>query len=230
MVDKYTVFTEECEIYYITIVMCPNRKIEWFKNRGFTQQQVKQIQMLVLKRWTESFQDTVSIPASTAHNEESRRRGWLKKADEPTTSTTPYDHITTYLKEPLVASNVITAAGGYTKWWHMSQSNRPTISKMALTYVTTPGKCLFTSTERSFIPFVASSIDAERAFSIGRRQINFMQHNMSSTSFRGKMASGSWSGTPLDPGIAAAAKVIHDSISPRPKATAQSDSESESDA
>ena len=45
----------------------------------------------------------------------------------------------------------------------------------------------------------ASSVDAERAFSCGRLQVNHLQHNMSSQTFKAQMAVGSWSGTPLMP-------------------------------
>ncbi|KAH6884044.1 hypothetical protein BKA70DRAFT_1062756, partial [Coprinopsis sp. MPI-PUGE-AT-0042] len=58
----------------------------------------------------------------------------------------------------------------------------------------------------------ASSVDAERAFSVGRRHVNFMQHNMSSTSFRSKMALGSWINTPLYPEIEAAASIIEEGM------------------
>ncbi|KDR72414.1 hypothetical protein GALMADRAFT_41546, partial [Galerina marginata CBS 339.88] len=47
----------------------------------------------------------------------------------------------------------------------------------------------------------ASSVDAERAFSTGRRQVNFMQHNMSSQTFQARMAVGSWAKTPMYPGL-----------------------------
>ncbi|KAF6749031.1 hypothetical protein DFP72DRAFT_793855, partial [Ephemerocybe angulata] len=55
MIHKYTVFTEECEIYYIAIVMCPDRKLDWFKARGYTAAQIKNIRTMVVKRWTEAY-------------------------------------------------------------------------------------------------------------------------------------------------------------------------------
>ncbi|KAH6894755.1 hypothetical protein BKA70DRAFT_1117378, partial [Coprinopsis sp. MPI-PUGE-AT-0042] len=58
----------------------------------------------------------------------------------------------------------------------------------------------------------ASSVDAERAFSVGHRHINFMQHNMSSTSFRAKMALGSWFNTPLFPGLKKASRIIEEAM------------------
>lgn len=60
---------------------------------------------------------------------------------------------------------------------------------------------------------LVSSIDTERAFSIGRRQLNFMQTNMSSQSFRAKMAIGSWEKTPLFPGVDAIAGMLQQKMS-----------------
>ena len=51
-------------------------------------------------------------------------------------------------------------------------------------------------------------MDAERAFSTGRRQVNFMQHNKNSQTFKAQMALGSWARSPLFPGIKAVSKII----------------------
>ncbi|KAF8984859.1 hypothetical protein BDQ17DRAFT_1260506 [Cyathus striatus] len=42
-----------------------------------------------------------------------------------------------------------------------------------------------------------SSVDCKRAFSSGHLQINHLQHNMSSQTFKAQMAVGSWAKTPL---------------------------------
>ncbi|KAF9233124.1 hypothetical protein BU15DRAFT_54315, partial [Melanogaster broomeanus] len=55
---------------------------------------------------------------------------------------------------------------------------------------------------------IASSTDVERAFSDGRRDVNFMQHNTSSQTFKSEMAVGSWDGTPLFPDIRRAVQII----------------------
>ncbi|KAJ6492446.1 hypothetical protein C8R47DRAFT_925479, partial [Mycena vitilis] len=48
-------------------------------------------------------------------------------------------------------------------------------------------------------PPSASSVDAERAFSGGRLQVNHLQHGTSSQTFKARVALGSWLGTPLMP-------------------------------
>jgi len=42
-------------------------------------------------------------------------------------------------------------------------------------------------------------VDAERAFSAGRRQVSFLQHNMNSQTLKAQIAVNSWSKTPLWP-------------------------------
>jgi hypothetical protein len=54
----------------------------------------------------------------------------------------------------------------------------------------------------------ASSVDAERAFSDGRLQVNHLQHNMSGQTFKAQVALGSWSKTPLMPGLKMATDII----------------------
>ncbi|EJD07935.1 uncharacterized protein FOMMEDRAFT_71930 [Fomitiporia mediterranea MF3/22] len=54
----------------------------------------------------------------------------------------------------------------------------------------------------------AMLVDAEQAFSIRQCQINFMQHNTSSDTFRAQMAVSSWDGTPLFPHFKDAINII----------------------
>jgi hypothetical protein len=48
---------------------------------------------------------------------------------------------------------------------------------------------------------VASSVDAERAFSGGRLQVNHLQHGTSSQTFKAQMAVGSWVGSDIFPAL-----------------------------
>ncbi|KAH8108920.1 hypothetical protein DFH11DRAFT_1818298 [Phellopilus nigrolimitatus] len=70
--------------------------------------------------------------------------------------------------------------------------------------------------EESYKIKSASSVDAERAFSKGRRDINFMQHNMSSQTFKARMAVGSWDGTPLFPAVDNAIDILEEKIPHNP--------------
>ncbi|KAF9789385.1 hypothetical protein BJ322DRAFT_979932, partial [Thelephora terrestris] len=54
----------------------------------------------------------------------------------------------------------------------------------------------------------ASSVDAERAFSGGRLQINHLQHGTNSQTFRAQMAIGSWVGSDIFPSLEPFEKII----------------------
>ncbi|KAJ6600178.1 hypothetical protein B0H10DRAFT_1647160, partial [Mycena sp. CBHHK59/15] len=54
----------------------------------------------------------------------------------------------------------------------------------------------------------ATSVDAERAFSSGRLQVNHLQHQTSSQTFKACVALGSWISTPLMPSSSDAAAIM----------------------
>ncbi|KAF8494903.1 hypothetical protein F5888DRAFT_1795030 [Russula emetica] len=55
LIDKYSIFTSDCKLYQIAIMMCPNRKLKSFKDHGQTAAQIKKIKKMVVKRWEESY-------------------------------------------------------------------------------------------------------------------------------------------------------------------------------
>ncbi|KAF9441873.1 hypothetical protein P691DRAFT_851402, partial [Macrolepiota fuliginosa MF-IS2] len=71
---------------------------------------------------------------------------FARKVDS-TKSALPADHIQTYLKEPIIPTNVIQDAGGYMKWWHTAANNQPTVAKVALDYCSAPGVFQFLCNE-----------------------------------------------------------------------------------
>jgi hypothetical protein len=77
---------------------------------------------------------------------------------------------------------------------------------MALDFLSAPGM-LYLSKFTCIIFLIiilASSVDAERAFSGGRLQVNHLQHAMSSQTFKARVALASWVNTPfLPPGTPA---------------------------
>jgi hypothetical protein len=54
----------------------------------------------------------------------------------------------------------------------------------------------------------ASSVDAERAFSVGRLEVNHLQQNTSPQTFKAQIAVGSWARTPLYPGLSETVKIV----------------------
>ncbi len=74
LIDKYSTFAQDCDIYLIAIgeilllyiqyqllksssydtVMCPDRKLKWFKDHGRTARQIKDIEKMVVAKWNDS--------------------------------------------------------------------------------------------------------------------------------------------------------------------------------
>ena len=72
---------------------------------------------------------------------------------------------------------------------------------MAIDFLSAPGTKSYESIFHANLNEwkLASSVDAERAFSGGRLQVNHLQHNVSSQTFKARVALGSWVNTPLLP-------------------------------
>ncbi|KAK6992134.1 ribonuclease H-like domain-containing protein, partial [Favolaschia claudopus] len=75
IVGKYYALTDDCEVYRIAIVMCPDKKMEWFnRNDGWVEADRKEADRIVRLRWSESYapkvspttQATVDAPAPPA--------------------------------------------------------------------------------------------------------------------------------------------------------------------
>lgn len=96
-------------------------------------------------------------------------------------------------------------------YWEQARTRRPKPSQMALDFLSAPGvlpsmQFLVPGSKLLFI--LVSSVDTERSFSGGCLQVNHLQHNMGSNTFRAQMAIGSWDRTPLLPDITEIVKMI----------------------
>lgn len=43
--------------------MCPNKKLQWFKDHGWQPEAIEAVRQLVIQRWTESYQPTSALSA-----------------------------------------------------------------------------------------------------------------------------------------------------------------------
>ena len=79
--------------------------------------------------------------------------------------------------------------------------------------------------------FIASSVDAERAFSVGRLEVNHLQHNTSPQTFKAQVAIGSWAKTRLYPGLSATINIVekHMKADGQPRIQENSDKTNETD-
>jgi len=128
-------------------------------------------------------------------------------ATEPEENQDP-DTIATYLADPVIRLSTIKEAGGIIKYWHQAIEQRPRLAKMGLDFCSAPGKCNNSHFCFYSDTLLASSVDAERAFSVGRLEINHLQHNTSPQTFKAQVAVGSWAKTPLYPGLSETIKIV----------------------
>ncbi|GBE85907.1 hypothetical protein SCP_0804310 [Sparassis crispa] len=180
--NKYYALTDECEAYRISIVMCPDKKLDYFMKRGWSPEDVEDAKKLVIKRWEETYKPSLGVTISVAPALVAMRGSeWLTPAVvEP---VRPIDSIYTYLEDPVLSASAIQLIGGVMEYWYNAEQCTPHLAAMGSDFCSAP----------------TSSTDAERAFSDGRREVNFMQHNTLSQTFKASMAVGSWDGTPLLP-------------------------------
>ncbi|QRV73566.1 hAT family dimerization protein [Ceratobasidium sp. AG-Ba] len=192
--EKYLGAIEECDIYVISVVMCPDRKLQWFADRGYD---TKGIRAQAVQRFKERYALKAKNNDNDTNSLLDKGRGniWTQSHSSSATASTyrtNNDCIEAYFNSPCISSDIIAQHGGMLGYWHHELKRRPAVAQMALDYLTAP----------------ATSVDAERAFSGGRLTINHLQHQMSVQTFQAQMAIGAWFGTPLLPDISYATRII----------------------
>ncbi|KAG8770443.1 hypothetical protein FRC12_004249 [Ceratobasidium sp. 428] len=180
VLEKYMNLFEDSEVYWIALVMCPDRKLQWLNDNGYEQSDVNTVRNLVVHRFNTMY-PALHTPSSELADGDSDDE-WSLKPRRATVSSSELDSIEKYLATEPLSPEVYEESGPLTYWQsQMASGCRPRLAEFAISYLTAP----------------ASSVDAERAFSCGRLTIGHLQHNMSPESFCAKMALRSWYGAPL---------------------------------
>ncbi|KAF8799449.1 hypothetical protein BYT27DRAFT_7029566, partial [Phlegmacium glaucopus] len=108
LINKYMDLTWDCEIYVIALVMCPDQKLQWLKDR-VSSEWLKEIKKLVVNRWSKSY--------ASAQSQIPEKSKWAAPTSSGS-SKYPLDSIQAYFAESIVPSHLITEAGGYMKYWY----------------------------------------------------------------------------------------------------------------
>ncbi|KAG8903891.1 hypothetical protein FRC01_008939, partial [Tulasnella sp. 417] len=186
--EKYFSLARECDIYEISLVLCPDKRLGYFRTQG--SMDIPRLRNKCISGF-KRFNPTPATTTSTA-SESHQAPSMPSLSNYASASvwalshsyTSGYtldegeeqpDSIEAYLDEPATPKAAIAAAGGLLCWWESQRKRRPNLTRMALAYLTAP----------------ATSVDAERAFSEGRLSVNHLQHNLAPDTFRAKMAIGS---------------------------------------
>ncbi|KAG9081574.1 hypothetical protein FRC06_005502 [Ceratobasidium sp. 370] len=200
--DKYMHLFEMSGIYWVALVMCPYYKLQWFKDRGYSNADIAAVKGLVhsMFDWMSGSlatpQDSQDSDALDSGYKPTLIDDWLSD-DEMSSDTSQYcgDTIESYLSSTLVSKEALRREG-LLEYWKKQQKKTPRVAGFALGILSAP----------------ASSVDAERAFSGRRLTINHLQHSMSELTFEAKMAVGSWFQTPLLLSVDTAAAILEDKV------------------
>ncbi|KAI5823657.1 hypothetical protein K523DRAFT_344161 [Schizophyllum commune Tattone D] len=64
MTNKYFSMTSECEVYRIAIALSPDKKLQWFRDRDWDEDEIESVRKLVVDRWEKSYAARPSDAAS----------------------------------------------------------------------------------------------------------------------------------------------------------------------
>ncbi|KAF8990539.1 hypothetical protein BDQ17DRAFT_1255722, partial [Cyathus striatus] len=55
VLEKFSIFTNDCDVYLIAIVMCPDCKLKWFKDNGCRPSEIRDIKTAVIDYWKKKY-------------------------------------------------------------------------------------------------------------------------------------------------------------------------------
>ncbi|KAJ7720701.1 hypothetical protein B0H16DRAFT_1335916, partial [Mycena metata] len=119
--EKYISLTEECEVYSIAIVMSPDKKLDWFRRRQWTSDDIERVKNLTIERWEESY----------------------KMFSKAASTTSPTNEASTSTSTEGVSFKGVPAFKPATKGWLVSPAVRP--EKKKVNHYFLAGKCCLTS-------------------------------------------------------------------------------------
>nr|GAT45667.1 predicted protein [Mycena chlorophos] len=187
ILGKYYALTDDCPAYSHAILMRADKKLQYFrKNPDWKDGDIEQMLQSAKEHWNEDYPDSEPIAPPKPTKKKAKKYASHVQDVVDLENSTPdpsEDTLDAYLNAPLVSAEEIKKAGGHCQYWEEEAKQRPRLAKFAIKYLSAP----------------ASSVDAERAFSNGRLQVNHLQHGMSSQIFKARVALHSWDGSPFFP-------------------------------
>ncbi|KAF8687108.1 hypothetical protein RHS03_09994, partial [Rhizoctonia solani] len=113
--NKYMGLFTESEVYWIAVVMCPDRKLQWLCNNGCSEADISQVFSMVAARFNSlhpspSMLDTPATTEKTSDKLDIEDE-WLFSEKPSTTSGLQLGSIESYLRTEPISSEVIRLAG-----------------------------------------------------------------------------------------------------------------------
>ncbi|EIM79011.1 uncharacterized protein STEHIDRAFT_164101 [Stereum hirsutum FP-91666 SS1] len=211
--DKYYDLFSECEAVAFCIACCPDRKLQWFRDRGWNEVQIAKLRQDIIDRFRSCYRTTPpTLPAETITSTSGADR-WAPPQRTPIFHDP--NNIETYLDADPIPTLVDQTVLQY---WDCRLQRTPDVARFCLSYISAPGKSFSLSSSTLGILsqplyFTATSVEPERTFSKGRNQIDWNQQSMGQDTFNPRMVMESWADAPwFDLNIAA--RVLEENCRP----------------
>ncbi|KAI0726111.1 ribonuclease H-like domain-containing protein [Fomitopsis betulina] len=215
---KYYNLFNMCEAYTTAVVMCPNRKLQWFIDRNWSDEALE----IIRTRARVAFQRfRTAPPPAHAHSGPASSTTSAQATISAASTASPFHPGPTMLASIYVTSDSIRFGAARFRSESPGQAGRrlgaqqPANLDSIKRYLASdpvelpPGMSViqYWNSQLAVTPCLvkmglaftsapATTADAERAFSEGRNQIAWNQHAMSSQTFRAKASLGAWADAP----------------------------------
>ena len=173
--DRYYSLTDSSNTYRIAMVLHPGMKLEYFHNQKWEEEWIEQAETLVREEYTTKYEKATDEPNTAAlKNNSNVDSGFASFSNLSVTTCPRASEIQEYLSHPV--ENVQDPL----KWWTANKNVYPNLHRMALDYLSIPGKscppCSINKADLIF--FVATSTAVERVFSQGRHLLPFTRSRL----------------------------------------------------
>lgn len=170
--DHYYSLTDEAAPYRMAMVLHPGLKLEYFRQHEWEKEWIEQAERMVREEYAASYEKPAeSGEAGVQSSAVQGSEGISVFANFSVgTAVTTLSEVDEYLKRPV--ENVLDPL----KWWIDNRRVYPSLSSMALDYLSIP----------------PTSTAVERVFSQGRHLLHFTRNRLSPSTIRAYLCLGSW--------------------------------------
>jgi hypothetical protein len=135
--DRYYSLTDASTIYRIAMVLHPGMKLEYFRKQKWPEEWIEEAERLVREEYVAKYEKVAdeSNMTPTKNSKTKHDSGFTSFGDLSVTTAPCASEILEYLKLPV--ENVKDPL----KWWVENRYIYPNLYRMALDYLSIPGKC-----------------------------------------------------------------------------------------
>jgi hypothetical protein len=132
--DHYYSLTDSSDVYHIAMVLHPGMKLEYFRNQKWEGEWIEQADTLVRREYAAKYEKAVDELNTAPSNNSNTDNGFASFGNLSITTCPRVSEIQEYLSLPV--ENVKDPL----KWWIDNKYIYPNLHRMALDYLSIPGK------------------------------------------------------------------------------------------